>query len=432
MSFPLLLIFLFATFSACFEVIPFVAKLRPLLIVAIFGLLAVGFSGRIQNVMSARVTWAIGLFTLWFVVCIPLGVWPGGSFFVFTEYWYKSALLYVMIAGLLTTVPQARRVFITIAYAAGFLAIVTLLKNGQQFGRLVLIDTRYANPNDLAWTLIIGLAFLGYLYMRGNVWQKGAAIVLAGPLMWALLKTGSRSGSLGVGVFVVSVFWQAKKRTKIRMLVALPVIAVGLLLVVPREMRLRYTTYFGEVDPSEYGTQRYSTLNSTEARTALLKDSLRITAAHPIFGVGPGNFPVAQNDLAQARGEKPMWHVTHNTYTELSSEMGVPGLLLYVWMIVLAFKILNSIIRVKASTPVWRELRLMALTLRATFWAFLVVAFFASLAYNTDVPILVGIATALGFMAQQQRTNERTEEARIQAQNEPVVEQLEPIAVGQY
>jgi len=199
-------------------------------------------------------------------------------------------------------------------------------------------------------------------------------------------------------------------------------------------MRLRYTTYFGEVDPTELQTdkERYSTIGSTEARMRLLKDSLRITAAHPLSGVGPGNFPVEQDKLAQARGEKSMWHVTHNTYTELSSEMGIPGLLLYMWMIVLAFKSLNAIIRVKERTPVWRELRLMALTLRAAFWAFLVVAFFASLAYNTDVPILVGIATALGFMAQQQRVNDRTEQALIEAQKETALETLEPIAVGQY
>jgi O-antigen ligase len=429
-SFPLLVIFLFATFSAVFEIVPYIGKIRPQLILATFGLMAVAASGQAIRVFRAPMTRAMALFTFWFMMCIPLGVWPGGSFFVFTEYWYKSALVYVMIAGLVTTVPQAKRIFFTIAYAVGFLAAGTIAKGGQQFGRLILDNTRYANPNDLAWALLIGLTFLGYLYVRGNRGQKIAAVVLALPVVVAMLKTGSRSGSLGFGVLAFAVFTQVSRQTKIKVAIFVPLTVILLLAAAPPSIRMRFTTYFGDVDPTEAKNLRAATIGSTEARKLLLKDSLRITASHPLFGVGPGNFPVEQDKLAKARGEKSMWHVSHNTYTELSSEMGVPGLAIYIWMVVLAFKILNGIIRTKTPAPVWRELRLMALTLRAVFWAFLVVAFFASLAYNTDVPILVGIATALDFMAQQQRAIDRSERTRLAAEPEGVIGALEPVAVG--
>ena len=43
--------------------------------------------------------------------------------------------------------------------------MVTLLKNNRASdGRLVLDNTRYANSNDLAWTLLVGLIFIGFLY----------------------------------------------------------------------------------------------------------------------------------------------------------------------------------------------------------------------------------------------------------------------------
>ena len=50
---------------------------------------------------------------------------------------------------------------------------------------------------------------------------------------------------------------------------------------------------------------------------------------HPIFGVGPGIFTVGEADLAKSEGQAAQWHVSHNSYTQVSSEMGIPGLLLY-------------------------------------------------------------------------------------------------------
>ncbi len=164
----------------------------------------------------------------------------------------------------------------------------------------------------------------------------------------------------------------------------------------------------------------------------LLKDSLRLTAMHPLLGVGPGNFPVAQDVLAQARGEKSAWHVTHNTYTEVSSEMGLPGLAIYLTFLYQTFKVLKSIIRTKSPSPEWVELRMLALTVRTALFVFLVIAFFSSLEFNTDVPILAGLALALGFMAQKQRAIDRAASAPV-VSDEPLLEPgFEPVAVGQY
>jgi hypothetical protein len=79
---------------------------------------------------------------------------------------YKAALVFVMTRGLLTTLPQARQLFRTIAYAVGLVAFIGVLLNRQNFGRLGILDTRCANANEYAWTLLVGLAFLAYLYIR--------------------------------------------------------------------------------------------------------------------------------------------------------------------------------------------------------------------------------------------------------------------------
>jgi O-antigen ligase len=437
-SFPLLQIFLFAVFSAIMEVIPVIGKIRPQLILAIFGLLAVFATGQFMKVLNTRIGMSVAVFTAWFIAAIPFGAWPGGSFHVLIEQWYKAALIFMMTAGLLTTLPQANRVFKTIAWAASILSIFVLLKNNRTSdGRLVLDNTRYANANALAWTLLVGLTFVGFMFLRGSRWQKALAVVMAAPMLLAISRTGSRAGAMGaVILFFITVF-QSKASTRNRILALSPVLALVILVLMPREIRLRYTTYFGSYDPYNVSAEeklRIGTIGSTESRKQLLLDSLNVTAHHPLLGVGPGNFQVAQNDIATERGDvKGMWHVTHNTYTELSSEMGIPGLVIYLVMLYYIFRTLNSIIRNRTPGRAWNELRALALSLRTAFFIFLPIAFFDSLSYNADVPILAGLATALGFIAQKQRTIDRLTTAQDAVERmTPADSQLEPVAVGTY
>src|SRR5215471_12566954 len=105
-SFPLLQLFLFAIYSAFMEVIPFIGKLRPQLVLATLGLLAIFGSGRFLKVATSRTGICIAAFSAWFLACIPFGAWPGGSFHVLIEQWYKAALIFVLTAGLLTTLTQ--------------------------------------------------------------------------------------------------------------------------------------------------------------------------------------------------------------------------------------------------------------------------------------------------------------------------------------
>lgn len=434
-SFPLLMVFLFCTFSAILEVIPFVGRLRLLLLVGVLSLAVVFAADQGIRVLKSSTGKALAAFTAWFIICIPFSIWRGGSLSVFLEFWYKSALVFLMIAGMLTTLPQAKKLFHAIAYAIGLAAIMTVVRNSRWDNRLVLLDTRYANPNDLAWTLLVGLTFIAYLYMRGNRTQKAIAVVAGLADLLALSRTGSRAGFIGAATLGVITFVQASKATRIKLAASVPVALVLILLVVPAELRFRYTTFLApeNYDPSqEFHTAESNALGSAEARLQLAKDGLKVTATHPLFGVGPGNFPVAQNDLALERGQKPIWHVTHNTYLQLSSETGIPGFLIYLVFVYQTFKMLNSILRTKSRSKEWRDLRTLALTLRSAFALFVVSAFFINLAYNVDIPILSALATALWFMAKKQRAIDKAasqQELSAESQLEPA---LEPIAVGQY
>lgn len=436
-AFPLLALFLFAIYSAFMEVLPFVGKLRPQLILAVLGLLVVFGTGQFVKILSSRMGMCLVAFTFWFIACVPFGAWPGGSAHVFLEQWYKALLIYFLAAGLLTTLPQADRLFNVIAYATGILGVLTLLKNNRSpDGRLILDNTRYANSNDLAWTLLVGLTFIGFMFLRGGRVQKGIALLMVPPVLLTISRTGSRAGAMGAVLLFLLIVYQSKRSTRIKLLTASPFIFLVILALMPKNMILRYTTFFGTYDKYNTSSEeklRIGTIESTESRKQLFYDSLNITAHHPLLGVGPGNFTVAQDALAQSRGDRSMWHLTHNTYTQLSSEMGIPGLAIYLAMLYYVFRTLNSIIRTKIRSAAWNDLRALAICLRTAFIVFLPIAIFDALGYNADVPILAGLTTAIGFMAQKQRAIDRMAAAKesVDAMT-PADTALEPVAVGLY
>ena len=245
--FPVLAFFMFSIYSAFMEVLPFVGKLRPQLILAVIGLLAVFGTGQFLKVLNNRIGICMAIFTVWFIACIPFGAWPGGSVTVFLEQWYKVLLIFFMAAGILTTLPQAHRLYSVIAYATAVLGVLTLLKNDRSpDGRLVLDNTRFGNPNDLAWGLLVGLTFVGFLFLRGNRVQKVIALLTVPPILITISRTGSRAGAMGAVLLFFLIVFQSKPSTRIRVLAVSPIILLAILMLMPRSMRMRYTTFFGE------------------------------------------------------------------------------------------------------------------------------------------------------------------------------------------
>jgi O-antigen ligase len=184
-------------------------------------------------------------------------------------------------------------------------------------------------------------------------------------------------------------------------------IFVVILAALPSHLMRRFTTIFGdETDITQLAgagridERTLSTIESSQNRRMLLMDSITITFQHPIFGVGPGDFPEAQNDLAKARGEvMGNWHVTHNTYTQVSSESGLPGLALFLLAIIFCLRSISRTLRIPVppGSVAWQDIHMMAATLRVSLVAFLSCALFASLAYLPVITILSGLAISLEF-----------------------------------
>jgi O-antigen ligase len=75
-------------------------------------------------------------------------------------------------------------------------------------------------------------------------------------------------------------------------------------------------------------------LNSASGgRGKLVRKGAQIAVHHPVAGVGIGDFKHAYAQLTHLKGREPKAAASHNTPVTVAAELGVPGLLLYVWLL---------------------------------------------------------------------------------------------------
>jgi O-antigen ligase len=133
---------------------------------------------------------------------------------------------------------------------------------------------------------------------------------------------------------------------------------------------------------------------SSHARRYLLMTSLRYTLEHPFFGIGAGDFSSFEGDTSRSAGKHGQWQETHNSYTQVSSETGIPTAFCYIGAIICALLSLNRTMlkarRDKLPFMVAAAFcTLLSMAMVGTTMAFL------SLAYKFYMPALTGLAIAL-------------------------------------
>ncbi|MCX6633204.1 MAG: hypothetical protein NTW28_36880, partial [Candidatus Solibacter sp.] len=124
--------------------------------------------------------------------------------------------------------------------------------------------------------------------------------------------------------------------------------------------------------------------------------SLIFTIRHPLFGVGPGMFAVADDAYMKASGfPKGTWLGTHNSYTQVSSELGIPAFLFFVAAIVMALTGPYSLYKKTRGDPRLEEMGSMALGLHYCLVVYAVTILFEHIAYSVMLPVFGGMVAAL-------------------------------------
>ncbi len=350
------------------------AKITGLFAVVAFVLSAGGAFSRLPREML----YLILLFG-WLCVTIPFAYWRGGSFEVVFFRFSKVVLITVVVAMVATTLTRLRKLlFLQGASVAVLSALAILVRRSVHGGRLVgVLNSQESNPNEFAVSIAVAFPFcLAFLLQSRRALAKTAwtlGLIIMG---CAVMLTGSRAGLLEMAVTMGVCLWEFGIKGRRRGLVLSAGVAVlAILLLTAGRLTERWKATF---DPSE----DQATYGSTELRRETLVQGLMVTATHPLFGVGPGNFTSLSGS----------WREVHNIYVQLSCEGGILALALYLLMLRKAFQSLQITKQLARGQP---AILLLAQALRASLIGFAVGAFFLTETYDLYCYLLVGYGCAL-------------------------------------
>lgn len=233
------------------------------------------------------------------------------------------------------------------------------------------------DPNEFAADLLAGLVVAaGFAVARGSRPSARALGLAAIPLcMLGMFISVSRGGLVAMAaVFLVAAF--AAGRWRLAVIPLIFAIALG------------GVVYFSQFAPLP-ARERVLTTNGGSGRSELWQVGMRVFRAHPVGGVGVGNYvqvspqyvlqpgSLRHSELIFAAEPKP----AHNSYLQVAAEMGVPGLLLFLAVVTGCLRCALRAARIAAER---RDITLEALS-RSVFLAavgILVALFFISQMHN--------------------------------------------------
>ena len=349
----------------------------------VLALLAIMISlSQIRSALPRENIYLVLLVGQLFLSSLMSPVWRGGAVNATLDF-AKVLLIIIVISVAVNTVKRLRRLIIVQAASVAIIAGVAVWKGHLIVGRLAgTLGGNYSNPNDLALSIAISLPLcLAVLFLSRSRLRKAAWALAIVVMLYTIFLTGSRGGFIALVATVAVFLWEFAVRGRRRYLLLLAGVAGAILWLFSNGMladRLNGTFNSQEDVASAY--------DSAQARRDLFWRSIEVTKQHPFFGVGPGNFEELSG----------IWHETHNSYTQMSSEGGMPAFILYALILWFGFKNVRVAKRFGRGQ---KELVVLAGALKASLAGYVVGSVFASTAYQFFPYLLVAFTTALFSIA---------------------------------
>jgi O-antigen ligase len=374
--------------------IPGLSQVPLAKITGILAILALILSLRqIRGRMPREVFFLFFLIAQLFLASLMSPVWRGGALQITLDF-AKILIIVPIISAAVNSLQRLRLLIFTQAISVSAIAAAAVWKGHLLLGRLEgVLGAYYADPNDLALAIVISLPLcLALLFLTRNwLWKIFWTISML-LMIYAVSLTGSRGGFLALAVAGWVSLWEVAIRGGRRYLLVIATL-VGVVL-----LQFSGTMIIGRLQGTfNVMEDRAASYDSAQARQQLFWRSIEITQQHPLFGVGPGNFDAVSGQ----------WHTTHNSLTLMSSEGGIPALILYVLVLWCGFKNLNA---TKRSMRGQTETSLLARALFASLAGYAVGSLFLSVAYQFFPYILVAYTTVLFSISRRSVAQSRNSE----------------------
>lgn len=189
----------------------------------------------------------------------------------------------------------------------------------------------FAQPNPYGGFINFGLLLALALALFGRDFRErylaaGAGVLLLG----AQALAGSRGALLGLLValiVMVTIGWRRERLAAITAAVSISLIAIGWLTnLVPERIQQAVLEQL-RVSDALNGTLTSANFSTVERLSHWIA-GLRMLVAHPILGVGAGNYDAAYGDYALPDWPDALGHA-HNYYINAAAETGILGLIAF-------------------------------------------------------------------------------------------------------
>lgn len=389
------LVLVFLRFSFLPETIAFFTGINTYVLYiwgppALIGVVAFGGLKRTFRYTPAKFWLA---FLVYMIVAVPFSSWRGDSFMLAQTYLRTNFTMLLVTAGLAVTWVECRYLMYAIALAALFnLGTTRLLMIQTADSDRLFLESRgsITDPNDLAAHLLLVLPFLLFIILRKRVHLALRLILVAAMTygMFLILRTGSRGGLVALVLTLVCTLIFGSARQKIAVGIVGPTMFVILVALLPGPTWNRLKSFAVGQETSK------GAIESAEARKYLLEKSIEFTFKKPFFGVGPGQFQNYEGREAITEHRRGSWHATHNTYTQISSECGIPALVFFLGAIISTFALLQKIRR-KTKKLRRDEVAIAAFCIMLGLIAYCTASMFLSNGYRFQFPAVSGLVIAI-------------------------------------
>lgn len=335
------------------------------------------------TVMTTEVRLIVVLFCI-ALISIPFSLWPGGSVGFVIDQYSKSIIIFFLVANLLLTMDRYRSFLWTIGAFAGFnalLGIKNYFGGVYRLGRIQGGASGIAgNPNDLALVMNLTLPFLFFLYATArSTSQRIISAALIAINIVAIILTFSRAGFVTLVFLVLWLAWVRGRHQGMgsfwKMFAGLGVILIILNLAGPGGYGSRMATI---VDKNTDET------GSAQARWNMMVGTAQGMLAHPLgVGVHMNNLLLHDTGLG--------WNGVHNIYLELGTELGIPGFIVFLYLLHRLLTVMK-VIRIRHDPK--SELSRLAEAAGGAMVAYAVSGMFYPVAYHFYFYIVAGLIVA--------------------------------------
>jgi O-antigen ligase len=249
----------------------------------------------------------------------------------------------------------------------------------------------FDDPNELAAVLLVGIALCGGAFAATRRNERWIYAVVGVILFYGFVQTDSQAG-------IVALFAALTAACAFAGRMRIPVVAVTAVFLLSGVVY--YTFYTAPV-----ALETITSQDNVGNRRSLWAVADRTIRDHPINGVGAGNWVLAASsysgtDLDLPRADligKP-GQLVHNSYLQVTAELGLVGLTLFLAVIVGALLSIVRAVRIFRLLGEW-ELEMLGRALLIGLIGLLSAYTFATNQYEKQLWLLLGLGPALLLIA---------------------------------